>query len=303
MDRVVNLLYGILRNTYVKRLATISSSIAVALSIALYFAQSYLIYPRQFPTGSRTIVPTPDDHGVESWEAVDLQTPDGETLKSFLLKSSPKLSRKLPFTFIFFHGNAGNIGHRIPIGQVFSDQMGANFLFVSYRGYGLSTGTPSEKGLNIDAQTALDWVLQNPELKDTKIIVYGQSLGGALGISLTSKNQDKIAGLVLENTFRDLRTLIPKVFPPAKHIAWLCHQRWPSETIIKTIDRVPILFLSGGSDELVPPDHMKKLYDVAGSSTKQFKVFPKGEHNDTCYEPDYFETIAEFIFGLEKKGQ
>src|SRR5690606_38932838 len=102
-----------------------------------------------------------------------------------------------------------------------------------------------------------------PELKDTRIVIYGQSLGGALGISLASRNQDKVAALVLENTFRDLRTLIPKVFPPARHIAWLCHQKWPSETVIKTVDKIPILFLSGGSDELVPPDHMKRLFDVA----------------------------------------
>jgi len=76
--------------------------------------------------------------------------------------------------------------------------------------YGFSSGTPSEKGLNIDAQTALDWILQDEETKDTKVVIYGQSLGGALAVQLAARNQEKLAGLMLENTFLSMRTLIPK---------------------------------------------------------------------------------------------
>jgi abhydrolase domain-containing protein 13 len=104
----------------------------------------------------------------------------------------------------------------------------------------------------IDAQTALDWVKNHDQLGKTSTIIYGQSLGGALSIQLVSRNQDQIAGVILENTFRSMRTLIPKAFPPAKYLARFCHQIWPSETTIPKIDRVPILFLSGGQDELVP---------------------------------------------------
>jgi len=118
--------------------------------------------------------------------------------------------------------------------------------------YGLSTGRPSEKGLLVDAQTALDHLLDRPEAAQTKIFVYGQSLGGALAIQLAVKNQGKISGLILENTFRSMRTLIPSAFPPAKYLARLCHQIWPSETTIPLIENTPTLFMSGLKDELVP---------------------------------------------------
>ena len=120
------------------------------------------------------------------------------------------------------------------------------------RRYGLSTGRPSEKGLLIDAQTALDYLLDHPTARDTRLFVYGQSLGGALAVQLVAKNQGKVAGLVLENTFRSMRTLIPSAFPPARYLARFCHQLWPSETTIPTIEKVPVLFLSGTKDELVP---------------------------------------------------
>lgn len=104
----------------------------------------------------------------------------------------------------------------------------------------------------IDAQTALDYLLDHSASKDGKIFVYGQSLGGALAIQLVSKNQGKVDGLVLENTFRSMRTLIPSAFPPAKYLARLCHQLWPSETTLPQIENIPTLFLSGSKDELVP---------------------------------------------------
>ena len=83
---------------------------------------------------------------------------------------------------------------------------------IEYRGYGLSTGTPDENGLKIDGQTGLDYVRERAELRDTKILIYGQSLGGAVSIDLVAKNMKRgdIAGLMLENTFLSIRKLIPR---------------------------------------------------------------------------------------------
>lgn len=91
---------------------------------------------------------------------------------------------------------------------------------LEYRGYGSSTGTPDEKGLNIDAQTALDYMRQREDIKKTKFVVYGQSLGGAVSISLVAKNQQQgdIKALVLENTFLSIKKLIPRcVTTPCLH--------------------------------------------------------------------------------------
>lgn len=110
-----------------------------------------------------------------------------------------------------FHGNAGNIGHRVPIAKVLEENLGCNVLMLEYRGYGLSTGTPDEDGINIDAQTALDYVRNQKETQGGKIVVYGQSLGGAVAIQLVAKNQKArdISAMVLENTFTSIKEMIP----------------------------------------------------------------------------------------------
>lgn len=110
-----------------------------------------------------------------------------------------------------FHGNAGNIGHRVPIAKVLEEQIGCNVFMLEYRGYGLSTGTPDEDGINIDAQTAIDFIRNQEETRNDKIIVYGESIGGACAIRLVANNQDAgdVAGLILINTFTSIRKLIP----------------------------------------------------------------------------------------------
>lgn len=113
-------------------------------------------------------------------------------------------------TMLMFHGNAGNIGHRIPIARSMVNTLNCNVVMLEYRGYGLSTGKPDERGLKIDAQAGLDWILSQEEFRDTQVVVYGQSLGGAVAISLAEKNQDVIAALVLENTFLSVKKMVPR---------------------------------------------------------------------------------------------
>ena len=114
-------------------------------------------------------------------------------------------------TILMFHGNAGNIGHRVPIAKVLEENLHCNVLMAEYRGYGLSTGTPDEKGINVDAQTALDYIRNQKETQGGEIIIYGQSLGGAVAIQLVAQNQDgsDIKALVLENTFTSMKDMIP----------------------------------------------------------------------------------------------
>jgi fermentation-respiration switch protein FrsA (DUF1100 family) len=125
---------------------------------------------------------------------------------------------------------------------------------LEYRGYGHSTGTPNEKGLKIDAQTGLDYIRTRDDLKSSNIIVYGQSLGGAVAIDLVTKNKGTgdIKGLILENTFLSLTKMIPEAMPIAKYLTPLCHEYWNSEAAVGEITDIPILFLSGLQDEIVP---------------------------------------------------
>ncbi|PWY69511.1 protein bem46 [Aspergillus heteromorphus CBS 117.55] len=273
-----------------------SSGLAVVASGLLYFKQNELIYPRNVPVDARTNVPKPQQFGITDFEDLQIPTPDGESLHAFFIRPSRKLPGR-DITVLMFHGNAGNIGHRIPIAKVLQDMLGCNVLMLEYRGYGLSTGTPDETGLKRDAQTGLDYIRQRAETRDSKIIVYGQSLGGAVSINLVANNQDNgaVAGLILENTFLSIRKLIPSVFPPARYLARFCHQYWTSEDIIPKITKVPILFLSGLKDEIVPPSNMTQLFAISKSDRKIWRTLPNGAHNDSVAEPGYFEHILSFV--------
>ncbi|KZF26783.1 alpha/beta-hydrolase [Xylona heveae TC161] len=282
--------------SYLRLPVLASSGIAAVLSGLLYFKQNELIYPRNIPLGSRTEVPRPPQFGITDFEELSIPTPDGESLSAFFIRPSNR-SFANNVTLLMFHGNAGNIGHRLPIARVLEESIGCNVLMLQYRGYGLSTGSPSEQGLLIDGQTGLDYLRNRAETANSKIVIYGQSLGGALSIQLAAKNhaEGDIAGLILENTFTSMRKLIPSAFPPARYLARLCHQVWPSETFLPEIESIPILFLSGLQDEIVPPSHMRHLYTISRAKTKIWKSFPQGTHNDTVAERGYFDAIAEFI--------
>jgi pimeloyl-ACP methyl ester carboxylesterase len=172
---------------------------------------SDVIYPRNIPANARTEVPKPPQFHIQDYEELSLRTPDEVNLHTYLIRpSNTQFARHV--TILMFHGNAGNIGHRLPIAKILAEDLHCNVLFVEYRGYGFSSGEPNEKGLMIDAQTGLDYIRGRKELSKTKIVIYGQSLGGAVAIGLVGKNQDAgdIAGLVLENTFMSIRTLIPR---------------------------------------------------------------------------------------------
>ncbi|KAJ3132193.1 hypothetical protein HDU90_007499 [Geranomyces variabilis] len=307
--------------------------------VLLYACQNSLIYPANFPAGSRTVVATPDEHGMPEYEAVTITTPDKVKIRAYYiphhtggLDSSAAAESAVDglrhrtagrvadgkvanTTVLYCHANAGNMGHRLPIAKVFHARFRANVVMFSYRGYGHSEGSPSEKGLKIDAQATLDWILAHPQLKNTKIIVYGQSIGGAVAINLAANNQETIAALIVENTFLTLRKLIPSVMPLIRHAAFLCHQIWDSEAAIATIPRMPILLLSGGRDELIPSQQMLTLCCAARNARRRkgerkidgsestfetdsngvrFVLFPSGTHNETCVQPGYFDAIFAF---------
>lgn len=161
------------------------------------------------PANARTEVPRPSHFDLHDFEELMIPTPDGESLSAFYIRANRRHSKNV--TILMFHGNAGNIGHRIPIARMLSGSLGYNVFMLEYRGYGLSTGTPDEKGLMIDAQTALEYLKERPETSNHPVVVYGQSLGGAVSIQLVAKNQhdDQLVGLILENTFLSMRKLIP----------------------------------------------------------------------------------------------
>ncbi|KAG4305302.1 hypothetical protein PORY_001472 [Pneumocystis oryctolagi] len=256
--------------------------------VVIYCFQSRFIYLSWAPLDSRTWVEKPDAYQIP-YENLVLSTPDGVSLHAYL-----SIYNASCCTFIYFHANAGNMGHRLPIVKRIYYDLQCNVLIFSYRGYGYSTGTPSEKGIMIDSMTVLDYVSQHPILSKTSIIAYGQSLGGAVAIQSVFSAQEKYSALIVENTFLSIPKLISDTMPYMTLIRKFCHQRWPSQDRIPFIKNIPILFLSGQKDEVVPFHHMNTLYHLS-SAKKVLKIFQNGKHNDTVIQPDYFKTIAQFL--------
>ncbi|KAF9559944.1 alpha/beta-hydrolase [Agrocybe pediades] len=319
--------------TFAKGAAATAATLSTLGVGLIYYGQNYLIYPSAFPPGSRIDVAVPSDFELP-YEDLQLKTPDDVTLKCYLLPQRKEIEHgashiEIPEsmsddefaatrpTVIMFHGNGGNLGHRIPLAGIFYKRMRCNVLMMCYRGYGHSEGSPSEKGLRIDAQTGLDYLTTHPTFKHTRIVLYGQSIGGAVSIDLASRNPTKIAALVLENTFTSLPSLVPHALPVLGPFSFLCHQKWDSASKIPLIPATtPILMLSGARDEIVPREHMRALWEAVAKRGEKKKVngseykvglerakymeFEYGGHNDTCTQPGYWSAIAEFIASLKR---
>lgn len=205
--------------TNVLRVLAGSFGISLAtLAGLLYLYQSALIYPSSFPEGSRTIVDSPEAYHLPFTEH-RLVTPDKVRLHVYAITHKDEKPRA---TILMLHANAGNMGHRLPIARVLYRRLGCNVVMLSYRGYGLSTGQPSEPGIRVDAQTVLDWIREHPVLAGTKVIVYGQSIGGAVSIDLAARNPHTVRGAVVENTFLSIPKLIPSVVPFLRYFSFLC---------------------------------------------------------------------------------
>lgn len=277
------------------RVLSLISVISIS-SIAglLYTYQGKLIYPSGLPAGAREDRTDPSSHNLP-FEQLWLQTPDGEKLQAWFIRPNGQMYKT---TVVMFQANAGNIAHRLPIASILYNKLNVNVFMLSYRGYGLSSGTPAENGIKIDAQVAMDWIRQRLDA-DHKVVLYGQSLGGAVAIDSAVRNP-WVSALVLENTFLDIPSLVPSVLPPAKYFTFLCREIWSSRTRLPQLSpKIKVLFLAGEQDELVPPSHMKELYQLCkhgqGKGDKEWKSFKDGTHNDTCLQKGYFPTLASFL--------
>jgi len=269
---------------------------------ALYWQQSALLYPSFIPEGSREKVDLPSSQDLP-YDEVYLTTPDKEKMHCYIMMQKDRPETRP--TVLYSHANAGNMGHRLPIAKLLHLER-YNVVFYSYRGYGKSTGKPSEKGLQMDAQTVLDHILHHPVLSKTKLVLYGPSLGGAVSIWLASKYENVLSAMVIENTFTSIPDLIPTALPGGRYAApllsTLCKDTWMSIQRITQIKALPILFLSGRKDELVSPVLMRQLYDAC-TAPKEWREFRNGDHNTTVIQPGYMDALFAFInkqIGLQR---
>lgn len=226
---------------------------------------------------------TPQRIGL-SYEDAYITTQDRVRLNGWFIKN---LNAK--YTLIFFHGNAGNISHRLDKIETFY-KVGLNIFIIDYRGYGKSEGNPSEQGLYLDALAAYDYLNRRTDIDSNKLIAYGESLGGAVAVDLATKR--KMAGLIVDSSF----TSVPEM-AQAKSVwvpGFLISTKMDSFSKIKMVN-VPKLFIHSPNDEIIPYYMGEKLYNAAPAPKGFLKI--KGSHNEGFFISKhlYAEGIARFL--------
>lgn len=180
--------------------------------------------------------------------------------------------------------------------------LNVNVLLVEYRGYGESdTVSPSEAGLKLDAEAALRFILKHPGVDAASIFLFGRSLGGAVAFHLAQYAEQHhlpLAGVIVENTFTNIADMVDQLMPfiaPLK--ALVLRIRWDSLSIAPSLT-LPILYLAGARDELVPHSHMIRLYrSTTASRLNLMHVVKDGTHNETWMHggQEYWEAFRSFL--------
>ena len=199
-----------------------------------------------------------------------IRTIDGENLQAFLFRHNEFV--KCPL-IIYFHGNAGNLYHRFDYAKRLFD-MNQDVLLISYRGYSKSSGKPSEKGIYIDGETAVDYVKDSLGYDEKEITIFGRSLGTTVAIHI-SQNR------VFNNVILVTPLASGKEMATAMGLGFFRFIAGNSYNSLKKINNIKsrILIIHGDKDEIIPYDMGKKLFDTF-NGTKYMVTIKGGGHND-----------------------
>ena len=247
----------------------------------IYFPASYIEF-------------TPSDFNL-AYDDVYFLTSDGFKLNGWFIKASKPIA-----TILFCHGNAGNISHRIEFIKMFNEAGFDVFIF-DYRGYGKSEGTPSEKGLYIDALASYKYLVDEKKVSPDSIVVYGESIGGNVAIDLASKV--KAGSLISYASFTSAIDMGKRLFPfiPRCFLKLIASVKFDAGSKIKNI-QIPKLIMHSKDDEIVPFALGEKLFKDA-SPPKEFYTM-EGGHNEAIFiDPEGFTNkIKEFVLDKSRRA-
>lgn len=248
--------------------------IYLGLMALIYFRQGSMVF---LPEIDRDYRASPTDIGLP-FTPLKLTTADGENLDGWFVPAGTK--REARGLVVFFHGNAGNIAHRLDYLRMFHD-LGLETLIMDYRGYGKSSGSPSEQGTYRDAEAAWLHATQVLGFPAGRIVLFGESLGGGVAAQLAAKTHP--AALVLASTFTSVPDLGAELYPLLP-IHWLAHIRYDSLARLEEI-ACPLLVIHSRNDDIIPYTHGRRLFEAARPPKQFLEV--EGGHNDG------------FVFGRE----
>jgi fermentation-respiration switch protein FrsA (DUF1100 family) len=267
------------------------------VGLAFAFQDQLLFQP------SSRLLATPDDAGM-GFETVRLDTEDGETLHGWWIPAADVYSVNTPArvsretnpsefakqTLLFFHGNAGNISGRLESVQQFH-RLGLNVLIVDYRGYGQSTGSPSEQGIYKDAEACWRHLTEVRGIAPDDIVIFGRSMGGGAATWLAARHRP--GAVILESVF----TNVPDVgahhysFLPVRALAT---NQFNNESRVAEID-APKLHIHSREDRVVPFKLGRRVFEAAAEPKRFLEI--DGGHNDgfLVSADEYLRTIDDFL--------
>ena len=209
-------------------------------------------------------------------------------------------NEKAQFTFIAFHGNAGNIAGRAYVYK-FLNEVPANVLAVEYRGYGKSEGKPDENDFYRDARSAYQFLVEKQGIAPRAIISYGQSLGTATATDLASEMT--VGGLVLEAPFPSISAMARRQFPYLPGVELLVHGQMDTINKIRRV-QAPVLVVQCTSDPVIPPELGREVY-AAATSSKTLLQFDMSCHEESALlaPKRYKPALQEFLSKSDAAGQ
>lgn len=220
-----------------------------ALGLLYVFQRSFLYFPF-------TTEVNPARIGLSEARVIRVKTIDDQSIINWFIQKPGK------FIVLYFHGNGNSLGDRPEILSQIAD-MGLSVLAVDYRGYGGSTGKPSETGLHRDADATYDQALELGFAPD-HIILLGESLGSGVALELASRRQ--VAGVMLDSPYTSIVEVAARrfwMFP----VRWLLRDTYRSDIWIRAV-HMPILILHGVNDRVVPFDLGQRLSEIGGAHVR-----------------------------------
>lgn len=251
------------------------------LLLLVYVYQGRLLFvPRRHLAG------TPAAQGL-AFEEVTLETHDGEALHGWWVPASPERA-----VVLFLHGNAGNIADRLAFLEGFQRLGLSTFLF-DYRGYGRSTGRPTEEGLYRDAEAAWRYLTTARGTPARRLVLFGRSLGAGVATWLALRHRP--GALILESPFTSVPDLAARLY-------WYFPVRLLARLHFDNLRRIPgleapLLVLHSSEDELIPFAHGEQVFDAAPEPKSFLQITGTHGNNFQMTGPAYWNGIDDFLTG------
>jgi fermentation-respiration switch protein FrsA (DUF1100 family) len=267
------------------------------LTYIMTFESSFIYFPSKYPEGNWQIGEprVVEDSIVAHIEDVQLTARDGTHIHGWYC--TPQVGRggalalvETDRVLLYLHGNGGNLTHRRDIVERLVG-LKLNVLIIDYRGYGRSEGAPSEEGLYADARAAWDYLTNTRGIPGGRIVIYGESLGGAVAVDLASKV--KPCGLIVQSSFTSIADMAAELMPLVPR--FVIRTKMDSREKIARVS-CPKLFVHSPADDVVPYKLGRRLFEAAPEPKRFYEI--KGAPHNLTYEiggAPYLDALKDFI--------